>query len=345
MNRIRVLIVDDSAYNRQVIGNLLSELEGVQVVGKASAGDEALVMVEQLRPDLVTLDLEMPRMDGYTFLRILMSRRPTPVLVVSGYAEKDNVFRALELGALDFVPKPSVAPGEPLDELRAILLEKVRLVRHLAMMRSGPRVRDRSHSPFQPSAPPPQSEAGAASRVILIGASTGGPSALVELFSSLRTRTSDALVVLQHMPAKFTRTFAERLNRASGFLVKEAESLHRLCEGEAWVCPGGKCIEFTHNRRLRVRDPLARERYVPSITSAFESAAARFGSDCVGIILTGMGDDGATGISAIREVGGGTIAQTPDTALIPGMPSSAIDSGHVDQVMTIPQLARYIQMS
>src|SRR6187455_1802248 len=201
---LRVLIVDDSVFNRRSITEILSTSPDVEVVGKAADGEEALRLVSMLRPDVITLDLEMPRMDGFTLLRILMTKMPTPVIVISSYSQKENVFKALELGALDFVAKPDLlVPGDL--SIRAELITKILMVRGLhKLKRPDPQfLRTRPPSMFPPAhAPEP-------SRVVVIGASTGGPGALMEVIGAMPEHTDMAILIAQHMPEKFTRTFAE----------------------------------------------------------------------------------------------------------------------------------------
>ncbi|MEO0325972.1 MAG: chemotaxis-specific protein-glutamate methyltransferase CheB [Myxococcota bacterium] len=334
-----VLIVDDSAFNRRTIGEVLEQIEGVHVIGKASDGDEALRMVAGLEPDLITLDLEMPRMDGFTFLRLLMARRPTPVIVVSGYSEKGNVFRALELGALDFVAKPSRHATLDLADIRRELTEKVGLIRHLSRDRMAAR-RPAGPSGSGPApAPAGLARHRAPRRVALIGASTGGPSALVELFRHLPGKADAAVLVAQHMPERFTRTFAERLNRLGGLQVREASGRHPLRPGEAWICPGGRCL-VVEGEEIVVVEPAPSDRYVPSVDRLFRSAATALGADIVAAVLTGMGDDGAVGVPLLAESGALVLAESAETAVIHGMPGAAVRTGAVHEELPLPELAK-----
>lgn len=355
MRPLRVLVVDDSAFNRRTLSELLTSMPGVQVVGKASDGDEALRMSDELSPDLITLDLEMPRMDGFTFLRLLMARSPTPVIVVSGYSAKENVFRALELGALDFVAKPTRTVTADLASVRDELAEKVQLVRHLSpagldLKRRGSLVGGRTATQVfytggvDQDVPRP-SRTVAPRRVVVIGASTGGPTALLEVFARFPTDASAAVVVAQHMPERFTKTFAERLDRMSPLHVKEAKDSHRLSAGDAWVCPGGMCIEVKPTGggyAVHVRNSNPYDRYVPSVDRLFETAAVTCGERSVAVVLTGMGDDGAQGAVAIKKAGGTVIAEAPETAVIYGMPGAAMRTGVVDRSLPLKALADHI---
>jgi len=365
--KLRVMVVDDSALNRRTIGDVLGALEGVEVVGKAADGDEALRLAASLMPDLITLDLEMPRMDGFTFLRLLMARQPTPVIVISGSSGGDTVQRALELGAIDYVAKPM--RGSPAQDsatsIESLLAEKVAQLQKLSVSGKGPMKRAQqktartpvitvSHGQM-PATPPPVAAASAPapgtekdaslSRLVVIGASTGGPSALVEVFSQIRTCTSSAIVVAQHMPERFTRTFAERLNRLSVLRVSEAREFEPLHPGRAILCPGGKCLEivaFGHGYAAVVVDPSPSDRFIPSADRLFKTAAEIARDKVVGVVLTGMGDDGARGVVAIKARGGTVVAESSETAVIYGMPGAAVRTGEVDRSLPLGALAAYL---
>jgi two-component system chemotaxis response regulator CheB len=354
-DKLRVMVVDDSAFNRRTIGDLLGNIEGVEVVGKAADGDEALKLAASLLPDLITLDLEMPRMDGFTFLRLLMARQPTPVIVVSGNSARENVFRALELGALDFIAKPTRTIASDLSVIEQDLAAKVAMVRQLTP--AGKDVKRRvgrgtsAQSIFAGAAEKMQAPVvvpekdTSLSRIIVIGASTGGPSALVEVFSQFRAGGSAAVVVAQHMPERFTRTFAERLNKLGGLKVTEARDFEPLHPGRAVLCPGGKCLEvvtFGNGYAASVVDPAPSDRFIPSADRLFRSAAEAAGEKVVGVVLTGMGDDGARGVVAIKARGGSVIAESAETAVIYGMPGAAMRTGEVDKSLPLPALAAHL---
>jgi two-component system chemotaxis response regulator CheB len=354
-DKLRVMVVDDSAFNRRTIGDLLTNIEGVEVVGKAADGDEALKLAASLTPDLITLDLEMPRMDGFTFLRLLMARQPTPVIVVSGNSARENVFRALELGAIDFIAKPTRTIASDLSVIEQDLAAKVAMVRQLTP--AGRDIKRRigrgttAQSIFAQAAEKMQSAPQAPEkdttlqRIIVIGASTGGPSALVEVFSQFRPGATAAVVVAQHMPERFTRTFAERLNKLGGLRVSEARDFEPLHPGRAVLCPGGKCLEvvtFGNGYAASVVDPAPSDRFIPSADRLFRSAAEAAGDKVVGVVLTGMGDDGARGVVAIKARGGSVIAESQETAVIYGMPGAAMRTGEVDKSLPLPALSAYL---
>ena len=334
MSGFRALVVDDSSLNRRTIAAILQDIPGVSSVDVANDGADALRVVEANPPDFITLDLEMPRLDGFEFLQLLMDRHPLPVVVVSARSAKENIFRALELGAIDFVEKPH-GHDAPLEMLRQQLMEKVGVIRQLAPLpfrrtSLGDFELESDASSGRPNesgqalrAPPPD-------KVIVIGASTGGPKALVTLFRHMHDDIDAAIVIAQHMPPRFTRTFADRLNRTGVLTVSEATQYERLTRGHAYVCPGGCCVEIVPSDRgpaLRVVAPNSSARYVPSATQLFESAARVLGDKAIAVVLTGMGDDGADGARSISEHGGSVLVEGPETAVVSGMPLAVQRSG------------------
>lgn len=369
--KLRLMVVDDSAYNRRNIADIFASHADVEVVARAGDGEEALRLATQLKPDVITLDLEMPRMDGFTFLRILMSKQPTPVIVVSSYSQKENVFKALELGALDFVAKPDRQINPDSTEVRQQILDKVLLVRNLrpAVIEgiARPTARRATPLPLNPFASGPDqsgghgalssSAASAALRpaatpaapvslapkwLVAIACSTGGPSALLEVVGRLPQNSIAAFAIAQHMPDKFTRTFAERLGRRGTIRVTEAQDGDVLHASTGFVCPGRQCMEvYAHagDLKLRVGSAAPTDRYVPSADRLFKSAAAAAGPRTIGVILTGMGDDGTEGARAIREAGGLVIVESQETAVVFGMPGSAVRAGIAHEVLPLPALA------
>lgn len=327
--KISVLVIDDSARNRQLVRASLSGAPDVEVVGHARDGDEGLKMVMVLRPDVVTLDLEMPRLDGFAFLRLLRANLPTPVIVVSSYAHTSDVFKALELGAYDFVGKPDAdGRGGFSDEL----LEKVRAVRQVRHPRRRHAVHLEQEEPF----------------MVSVGASTGGPAAVQRLLEALGPEPSICVLVAQHMPAGFTRAFAERLDRLGPFSVSEARSGDVPAAGRVFVAPGGKHLTLVRARgqlSLAVVNARPEERHAPSVDVLFESTAKALGPRGVGVVLTGMGSDGAKGARAISEAGGEVLAESEETAVIFGMPKEAIASGAVRRVLSLGLLGEAVRTS
>ena len=334
----RVLLVDDSDASRSAVGRILEGGSGIVIVGVARDGEEALREVLRLQPDLVFLDLQMPRMDGFTFLRLLMARRPTPVVVVSSQSHRADVFKALELGALDFVAKPE--GGASFDGIAGALLEKCELLRALRPQNLG-----------QPRPQGARPLAGATldePRVVAVGASTGGPQAIGRLLSQLPRDVSLAFVVAQHMPDKFTAAFAERLGRATGLSAQEAGDGDVLAEGRVLVAPGGHHLEVRRRRDgtlcTAVADPEPGERrgHCPSVDRLFRSVAETVGARACGVILTGMGRDGREGVRALKARGGLTLAESQETAVVYGMPQAAAETGALDELLPLDGLAERI---
>ena len=336
---LRVLVIDDSAYSRRTIVQLLERSPLIEVVDVARDGEEALRKALTLDLDLITLDLEMPRMDGFTLLRMLMAQKPTPVLVVSGLGGKDDVWKALELGAVDFVTKPTRRAAPELATIEAELLAKVLAARELRI----DRVRDRlQHRPLVAR----MGRAKRAPRVVAVGASTGGPAALLQLFAAISAPGSCAFVVAQHMPEGFTRSFAERLARTTAFAAREAESGMPLEPGTILIAPGGRHLELEAQGAgvvARVALAEAPDRFAPSVDRLFASAAKCYGPDLLAVVLTGMGDDGAQGALAVKQHGGNVIAESEETAVVFGMPRQAVRIGAVDAVLPLHAIPEAIQ--
>lgn len=345
-DKIRVLIVDDSAYSRQTIKGMLETDAGIEVAGIASNGVEAMAKVIKLSPDVITLDFEMPEMDGFSFLRWLMKERPTPVVMVTSYSDSTTVFRALELGAVDFIAKPSRRASLDLRNIQDDLLEKVRGIRSLRMDKLSisrnligrtPEVADKGEASSTPEQASPDSGIG----VVAIGASTGGPTALQVVLTWLPAHFPAAVLVSQHMPKGFTKPFTERLDRLVGIRVREAADGDIVEGGKALVCPGGHhMILKRKNQAVRVvlKEATSRDRYAPSVDMMMTSAAEHFGAGAMGVILTGMGSDGKAGIVEIKGKGGYTIAESESTAVIFGMPNEAIKTGAVDKVLPLSSI-------
>jgi two-component system chemotaxis response regulator CheB len=346
--KIKVLVIDDSVASRRAITTTLESSPAIAVVGAASNGADGLQQALVLAPDVVTVDLAMPEMDGFTFIRMLMVRRPTPIIVLSSYGERENVFRALDLGAFDFIVKPQgAASGNGFDEVREQLVQKVLA----AQVLNRDRLRRPASFPTPPPSPAPvlgrsarkiAAEVRAAvapARLVAIGASTGGPNALQELLTKLPEDLPIAVVVAQHMPERFTRVFAERLNKRSAFTVIEAKDGDRILQGTALVAPGGRhiIVEPDAMGRPVVRTPTRRsvDRYAPSVDRLFASGAAMFKERMMAIVLTGMGNDGAEGVCAVAAAGGVVVAESAESAVIFGMPKEAIDRGVVHAVLPL----------
>jgi two-component system chemotaxis response regulator CheB len=351
-NKVRVLVIDDSAFNRQAITAMLSQDPEVEVVGRAHDGEEGLRQVFALQPDVVTVDLEMPRMDGFAFLRLLMATRPTPVLVISGHASRENVFRALDLGAVDFVAKPYRQVSAELHSIKDDLLAKLRSVKRLRVQSLAERAAratrvGTSTGPIRiPSFAPPQparrSEGVMPPTVLALGASTGGPPAITQLLGALEPSLGIGVVITQHMPVRFTRAFAERLARVTAWEVLEAEPGDVVTAGRVLVAPGSGSLTLSRagsQLRAEIVPQRPGDRFIPSVDQMLESLAVAAGPATLAVILTGMGGDGSRGVLALKAAGGAVFTEDPQGAVVPGMPEGAIATGAVDRVVPLGQMA------
>lgn len=333
MKKITVLIVDDSALIRHMFSDMLSSEPDITVLGTASDPFDAREKIKQLNPDVLTLDIEMPKMDGLSFLEKIMTLRPMPVIMVSSLTQKgaEETLRALELGAYDYLSKPvSNQNADTIGLLKEELVAKVRAAANANMKPRSMSARHANTSTEQASFNPP---GGKSKYIIAIGASTGGVEALREVFIKL-PENAPPIVVTQHMPGAFTKSFAERLNNISKITVSEAVNYGRLQAGHAYIAPGGDC----HLRiarlgghiicKVEAGPPVSGHR--PSVDALFHSVAEIMGSHAVGVILTGMGKDGALGMKAMHEAGAYNIGQNQGTCVVYGMPQMAKKMGAID---------------
>lgn len=332
-----MLIVDDSALMRRMIGDILASDPGFVVAGTARDGREAVQEVERLRPDVVTLDIEMPVMDGLRALEEIMARRPTPVVMLSSRTRHGaaETLRSLELGAVDFVCKPSGAISTDIDRVRDMLLTRLRLAA-AAKLVPAPVRRDR---PGTAAGLGPRPGGRPAERVVVLGSSTGGPRALDEIISGLPGDLRACVLVAQHMPAGFTAAMAERLDRISALEVREAREGDSIVEGRALIGPGSRHLVVRAKGRVRVADEPPVWGVRPAADVLLRSAAEVFGRKSVGVVLTGMGKDGARGLRELRDAGGRTIAQDEATCVVYGMPKAAVEEGGVEMSLPLQQIA------
>lgn len=345
-SRRRVLVVDDSAFVRSLLAAMIRSHPDLEVAGLAVDGEEAIRLALRLKPDLVVLDLDLPRVGGLGFLRWLMRHQPVPVLVVTGARNGREVLRALDLGAVDFVLKPTSHPSERMFGIREELVRKLAALPALTGGLPGAaKPRPRPAPPRSAAGPPTALRLGAPP-VVAMGASTGGPPAVQYLLASLPADWPGTIVVAQHMPPLFTSIFAERLNRIVPMEVVEAREGEALRPGRCLILPGGQqgALERSGSRIVvRLRERLEEERYSPSVDLLFRSAAEAAGDRLTAVVLTGMGDDGAGGVSDVRRGGGRTLAEARDSAIVFGMPQAAIRSGEVDEVLPLEQIAQRLQ--
>ena len=340
---IRVLIVDDSKLIRDVLTDILKEQPDIVVVGAAADAFEARDMIKSLRPDVLTLDVEMPRMNGLDFLDKLMRARPMPVVMISAATERGSevTFRALELGAVDFVTKPKLGEQTP-DDYGALIAEKIRAAKsaRLKAPRRAEEATEASAAAVPPQKRPPPLGVKTSERLIAVGASTGGTEAIREFLIGMPP-DCPGIAIVQHMPENFTRMFAQRLDGLCAITVKEAEHNDAILPGHAYIAPGGKHLWVKREgssliAKLSTEPPMNLHR--PSVDFLFLSAAKFVGADAVGVIMTGMGKDGAKGLAAMKEKGAWTIAQDEATSVIFGMPREAIEAGAVQEVAPFGRL-------
>lgn len=343
---VKVFIVDDSAVVRQVLSELLVNAQGIQVIGTAADPLFALQKMEKLWPDVILLDIEMPRMDGLTFLRKIMKERPTPVIICSTLTQEGAsvCVDALNAGAVELITKPKVGLKEFLVEERQRLIHVIQSAAQarLNKLRTAPNLevpRKLQLDDF------PETRATnlelTTERVVAIGASTGGTQALETVLTALPA-TAPGIAIVQHMPEKFTATFADRLNRMCQIEVREAVNGDRIRQGLALIAPGGRHMQVKRSGAqyvVEVRDGPPVNRHKPSVDVLFRSAANHAGPNALGIILTGMGDDGAEGLLRMRQAGAPTIAQDEDSCVVFGMPKEAIKRDAAAQILPLQQMA------
>ncbi len=335
MELIKVLIVDDSLLSRELLANLLRRDPAIQVVGMATNGVEAVNMTRDLKPDLITMDIFMPEMNGFQAIEHIMAYNPTPILVITSSVVKDGIditFKALELGALDLIEKPAHAYGPEMTQKGKDLVEKVKLLSRIKVIRH---IRGKRRK----LAPKPSERLPGEQRSILaVASSTGGPKALHQIFSELPRDFPAGIVVVQHMSEGFVKGMTEWINMESKISVREAKDGERVVPGTALVAPGGRHMTVGQHRFIRLIDDPPLQGHRPSGTVLLESVAQNFGPQAVGLILTGMGSDGARGMKAIKENGGYTIAQDEKTSVVYGMPKAAVDMGAIDEVLPLERI-------
>ncbi len=344
--KIQVLIVDDSAFYRQTLSTMLSSVPRVETVGTARDGADAIMMVTKHHPDVITLDLEMPKVDGFVFLRWLMKDSPIPVVVVSSQSDQASVFKALELGAVDFIAKPTQQASWQILEIREELISKIIAVSSVPIERLISRVCLQKESTARPISPVRRGVKKIEDiQLVAIGASTGGPTAVQAILAHLPEDFPVPVTVSQHMPSGFTQYFAERLNKLSRVTVREAHHGDQLGQGQVYICPGGYHMTFLKVKediRIQLNPKQDADRYVPSVDQMFLSACDVYPGRVLGVILTGMGNDGRMGMRRIKEGGGQTIAESEETAVVFGMPKEAIAEGVVDKVLPLSEICQEV---
>ncbi len=329
---INVLVVDDSSLMRRMVSEMLNSASNIRVVGTARDGMDAVEKTEKLRPDVVTMDVEMPRMDGLTALSCIMAKNPVPVVMLTamGKIEADLAVKSFEYGAVDFVSKPSKTISLDIEEVKSELISKVRAASTVNVEKMVFKVVERRL--IEKLLIPPKTD----KKVLIVGASTGGPHALSEIIPKLHRTFPLAVLIVQHLPVGFTKSFSERLSWQGSIALKEAEDGDAIKPGQAFVAPSGY-YTVVKNGRIGL-DKRPKGDGMRSIDIAMKSAAEAYEDKVIGVLLSGMGKDGAEGMRAIKEKGGSTIAQDELTSVIFGMPKAAIDMGVVDKVAPLPDI-------
>jgi two-component system chemotaxis response regulator CheB len=340
-NSVRVLIVDDSAFMRRAISKMLEREPGIVVAGTARSGEEAVEKLDTIRPDVITMDVEMPGMGGLEAVRRIVAHRRTPIIMVSALTREgaETTFRALELGAVDFIAKPDAA----YDNIQAVALDLIAKI--LTFGRRAPVAPDRVAPIAEPERPIVPSRVRRAARkfveCIAIGTSTGGPVALSRVVPKLAA-TLPPILIVQHMPLGFTRPLAERLNTQSALEVVEGADGMTLHSGRAIVVPSGRQIALIRSHGemvLRLVDDDGSSLHVPSVDVMTSAVAREFGAAAIGVIMTGMGHDGIVGLAALKERGGYIIGQDEASCVVYGMPRAAAQAGLVDRVVPLDDIA------
>ena len=353
--KFRVLVVDDSAFMRKVLETIFSSDAQLQVIGQAKDGREAIALAESLKPDVITMDINMPHMDGLQATAHIMTTNPRPIVIVSSESREgaSSTLKALELGAIEFVAKPSGAIDLDMNSVKEELLRKVRMAAKVRVVRTASRLASTLQAipgslaaPVRPAPPRVPSSIGVDQRfpVVVLAASTGGPATVMRLAPGFTKEFPAAVILVQHMPAAFTSQYAAQLAEFTEIRVKEAEANESLQPGTFYICPGGQHLRVSPTGRIQLDSTTGRlNGYLPNIDITLETVASFAGPMGIAAILTGMGNDGAAGSKAIKSAGGVVLAQDEATSVIFGMPAEAIKTGAVDQVLPIDDVYSAIE--
>lgn len=343
---IKVLIVDDSAFARYIIAKYITADDTIEVVGTAHDGYDAIKKVKEFKPDVITLDIEMPHMDGLSALEKIMSDYPTPTIMLSSLTSEgaDATIKALELGAADFYLKPSLTNTIETEAIFKDLVKKIKSIvginiNHLVHRRIAPQTKDNRKNYKKHEQLKTDDEI---QKVIIIGSSTGGPRALYEIIPTIPADIPATILMVQHMPPKFTKSMAERLNQLSEISIKEAENGDLIKTGQALLAPGGYHMCVGNNKKILLTDDKPRSGLRPCVDTTMETAVNIFGNICTGVILTGMGHDGTQGAAAIKAMGGTVIAQDEGSCVVYGMPRSVVENGLADKVVPLNEIVKEI---
>jgi len=353
--KFRVLVVDDSAFMRKVLEAIFNADEQLQVVGHAKDGREAVALAESLKPDVITMDINMPHVDGLQATAEIMTTNPRPIVVVSSESREGaaSTLKSLELGAIEFVAKPSSGVDLDMHSIKDELLRKVRMAAKVRVVRTASRIAltvQKAGNASKPVLAPVAKRTGPATGVdqrfpvVVLVASTGGPATVMRLAPGFTRDFPAAVILVQHMPASFTSQYATQLEEFTGMRVKEAEPNEALQPGTLYICPGGQHLRVTPTGRIQLDGTTGRiSGYLPNMDITMESVAAYAGGLSIGVVLTGMGNDSANGAKAIKAAGGLVLAQDEASSVIFGMPAEAIKLGAVDQVLGIDDIYAAIE--
>jgi two-component system, chemotaxis family, protein-glutamate methylesterase/glutaminase len=342
---VKVLIVDDSAFMRNALRNMLSSDPEIQVIGTARDGVEAVEKTAQLKPDVITMDVEMPRMDGIEALRLIMDKTPTPVIMVSSLTSEgaETTLDAMDRGAVDFIPKNLSELSINIVKIKEMLIDKVKQIARSGVVRKQRRIELGTHAVRTPRTLPALSTGERRISLVAIGMSTGGPRAIQDIIPQLPKDFPTPILIVQHMPPNFTGPFADRLNDLSQITVKEAEEGESLKAGVALVAPGRGHMRVSRPRGIETVVNISEGQgdfiYRPSVDYLMESVAQFFPGRALGIILTGMGNDGEKGMKAMKQTGCRIFAQNEATCVVYGMPRAVVDAGIADKVLPIEDMA------
>ncbi|MGB0034603.1 MAG: chemotaxis response regulator protein-glutamate methylesterase [Candidatus Acidiferrales bacterium] len=349
--KIRVLVVDDSAYMCRVLQEIINADPQMEVAGQARDGRDAVALAESLRPDVITMDINMPHLDGLQATELIMSQNPRPIVIVSSDSREGatTTLRALELGAIDFVPKPTTGIDLDMKKVGEDLTRKLKLAAKVRVVRTATRSKlPSSHAPVSASSGQSKGVAFAAQNggkfpLIVIAASTGGPAAVMRVLARLPKDIAAAIFLVLHMPATFTKQFTVQLAEIAPLPVKEAEANEVVQPGMIYMCPGSHHLRLSSTGKIALDSGPRIDGYRPCANVAFESIASYARSLTVGVVLTGMGNDAATGVMAVKRAGGYVIAQDEATSVIFGMPAEAIKTGGVDEVLGLDEIGAAIE--
>lgn len=332
---IRVIVTDDSAFMRKLLSDLINSDPELEVIATAKDGQELLDKLATHKPDLITLDISMPVMDGITALKKIMEERPLPVIMISSLADEENTFACLELGAVDFIPKTSGIISIDMNKKKEAIIKKIKAA---------------ATAKLDTSITPQNLEDIDAKQLgdrymVCIGASTGGPKTIESILQAIPKEFPAPIVIVQHMPEEYTLAYAQRLNKSCEIEVKEAEDKEEIRPGTAYVTPGGHHLEIKNDKgvfRFSIVRDIDSKEIVPNINITMKSIAHAYKSHAIGIILTGMGEDGAEGMKEIKKKNGKTIVQDEKTCVVSGMPKATIKAGAVDKIVPLSGIAQEI---